>query len=202
LKSLKTTYESLRLRINYLELLRNYLVCIGQIIVQAFSDPFSSSRRGQSVPATAAGRPCRQSPRARRGAAGPEAHAGRAGSRGPTCAGQSMGRPGRGARRELHLLPPANPAGGRRWEWRGGTRRGERGELGLRSLPSEARAVADLSPHARAAGYDPCMRGVFSFVFICIFVLNKNELLPLGTGSFPFVVCGHNAAWFLFIGCS
>ncbi len=59
--------------------------------------------------------------------------------------------------RELHLLPLANPARGRRWK--GEVSLG--GEMSLRggnaSLPpsfgqQEARAVADLSPHARAAG--------------------------------------------------
>ncbi len=96
---------------NYLELLRTYLICLGQITVQAFQDPFSAAarrpcrqppragragnRRGPAVPAAAVGRPCRQQQWAgragsHRGAAGQEAPAGRAGSRGPTCAGQSI----------------------------------------------------------------------------------------------------------------
>jgi hypothetical protein len=132
----------------------------------------ASNRRGPSVPAAEAGRPCRQQRRAgragsHRGPAVPAATAaGRASSRRepavPEAAAGRLGRPGRqpwadvrrpdhwpqaavagcvdrGARRELHLLPTASPAGGRRWEWRGG-----KGtcELGLCSLshPSHVRS--------------------------------------------------------------
>jgi hypothetical protein len=36
----------------------------------------------------------------------------------------------------------------------------------------------------------------------CIFVLNKNELPPLGTGSFRFVVCGLISIYWLFLNWS
>ena len=142
----------------------------------------AGSHRGPAVPAAEAGRscqqppltgragsrsgqPCRQPPRTGRagscrGPAGPAAAAGRAGSRGPTCAGQTIGHKLRSqdasieepAGNCISFRQPTLPEEG------GGIGVGGRGgtcELGLRSLPSEARAVADLSPHARAAGHGP-----------------------------------------------
>jgi hypothetical protein len=111
--------------------------------------------------------PCQQPPRAgragsRRGPAGPEAAAGRADSRGPTCAGQSIGLMLQSQDAPVEELagncisfrqPTLPEEGG--GSGVGGMARDGTGELGLRSLPdpSEARAVADLSTHALAAGH-------------------------------------------------
>jgi hypothetical protein len=107
----------------------------------------AGSRRGQAVPAAAAGRPCRQPP-----LAGPAAVGRRAPAR-PLAASAVPGCAGRGARRELHLLPPANPDRGRRWEWHCGT-----GEWRLRYLshPRHVRSRTFRHMHGpQPAGHGP-----------------------------------------------
>ncbi len=115
------------------------------------------------MPAAAAVRPYRQPALAgragsRRGLAVPTAAAGRAGSRGPTCAGQTIDR------KLLSQGPVEKPAGNcisfrqptlpEEGDGSGVGGRGGGGCVGITlSLPSEAHAVADLSPHALAAGH-------------------------------------------------
>ena len=45
------------------------------------------------------------------------------------------------------------------------------------------------------------MCGTYFICIHCIFVLNKNELPPFGTGSFPFVVCGLVSIYRFFLKC-